>query len=85
MTLNDFTKQTLEFPDDYEGKVIATLIRSNENIKGRKSILYIHGFNDYFFHPHLAEGFHNNDYNFFALELRKYGRSLLPHQHPNYC
>lgn len=85
MTLNDFTKQTLEFPDDYEGKVIATLIRSNENIKGRKSILYIHGFNDYFFHPHLAEGFHNNDYNFFALDLRKYGRSLLPHQHPNYC
>lgn len=85
MTLNDFTKQTLEFPDDYEGKVIATLIRSNENIKGRKSILYIHGFNDYFFHPHLAEGFHKNDYNFFALDLRKYGRSLLPHQHPNYC
>lgn len=85
MTLNDFTKQTLEFPDDYEGKVIATLIRSNQNTKGRKSILYIHGFNDYFFHPHLAEAFHQHDYNFFAIDLRKYGRSLLPHQHPNYC
>ncbi|XWN37664.1 MAG: alpha/beta hydrolase [Balneola sp.] len=85
MTLNDFTKQTLEFPDDYEGKVIASLIRSNENIKGRKTVLYIHGFNDYFFHPHLAEEFHKNDYNFFALDLRKYGRSLLGHQHPNYC
>tara|TARA_R110002124_G_scaffold195520_1_gene362588 strand:+ start:22743 stop:23672 length:930 start_codon:yes stop_codon:yes gene_type:complete len=85
MTLNDFTKQTLEFPDDYEGKVIATFIRSNKNIKGRKSVLYIHGFNDYFFHPHLAQEFHNSDYNFFALDLRKYGRSLLPHQHPNYC
>ena len=85
MTLNDFTKQTLEFPDDYEGKVIAIFIRSNKNIKGRKSVLYIHGFNDYFFHPHLAQEFHNSDYNFFALDLRKYGRSLLPHQHPNYC
>ena len=85
MTLNDFTKQTLEFPDDYEGKVIATLVRSNNNVKGRKSVLYIHGFNDYFFHPHLAEGFHDHGYNFFALDLRKYGRSLLPHQHPNYC
>ncbi len=85
MTLNDFTKQTLSFPDDYEGKVISTLIRSNQNKKGRPAVLYIHGFNDYFFHPHLAEGFHNHDYNFFALDLRKYGRSLLPHQHPNYC
>lgn len=85
MTLNDFTEQTLEFSDDYEGKVIATLIRSNKNVKGRKSVLYIHGFNDYFFHPHLAERFDQSDYNFFALDLRKYGRSLLPHQHPNYC
>ncbi|MEO9887712.1 MAG: alpha/beta hydrolase [Balneola sp.] len=85
MTLNDFTKQTLEFPDDYEGKVTATLIRSNQNISGRKSVLYIHGFNDYFFHPHLAAGFHQQEFNFFALDLRKYGRSLLPHQHPNYC
>ena len=85
MTLNDFTTQILEFPDDYEGKVIATLLRSNENVKGRKSVLYIHGFNDYFFHPHLAEGFNNHGVNFFALDLRKYGRSLLPHQHPNYC
>lgn len=85
MTLNDFNKQTLEFPDDYEGRVIATLIRSNQNIKGRHSVLYIHGFNDYFFHPHLGEGFNKSGYNFYALDLRKYGRSLLPHQHPNYC
>ena len=85
MTLNDFTEQLLEFPDDYEGKVIATLIRSNENKDHRKSVLYLHGFNDYFFHPHLAEAFHRENYNFFALDLRKYGRSLLPHQHPNYC
>ena len=85
MTLNDFKKQTLEFPDDYEGKVIATLIHSNQNVEGRKSVVYIHGFNDYFFHPHLAEEFHKSDFNFFALDLRKYGRSLLPKQHPNYC
>ncbi len=85
MTLNDFTKQTLEFPDDYEGRVIATLIRSNQNQKGKSSVLYIHGFNDYFFHPHVAEAFHDAEFNFYALDLRKYGRSLLPHQHPNYC
>ncbi len=26
-----------------------------------------------------------HDVDFFALDLRKYGRSLLPHQHPNFC
>jgi alpha-beta hydrolase superfamily lysophospholipase len=85
MNLNDFKEQVLEFPDDYEGKVIATLIHSNKNSTPRRSVLYIHGFNDYFFHPHLAESFHKHEYNFYALDLRKYGRSLLPHQHPNYC
>lgn len=85
MTLNDFTEHTLTLDDDYEGKVIATFIQSNRNIKGQASILYIHGFNDYFFHPHLAESFNEQGYNFYAIDLRKYGRSLLPHQHPNYC
>ena len=85
MTLNDFTVNTLELNDDYEGKVIATLLSSINNVKGQVSILYLHGYNDYFFHPHLAENFNNGGYNFYALDLRKYGRSLLPHQHPNYC
>ncbi len=51
----------------------------------RKAILYIHGFVDYFFHPHVAESFFQAGYNFYALELRKYGHSLLAHQKPNYC
>lgn len=85
MTLEDFSEQILEFEDDYEGRVIATLVSSNFNKPGQKPVLYLHGFNDYFFQAHVAEAFNEQGYNFYALDLRKYGRSLLPHQTPNYC
>ncbi|ULQ56708.1 alpha/beta hydrolase [Flavihumibacter rivuli] len=81
----DFHYQTLQLKDDYEGAVTATLIAAKANRGSRRSILYVHGFIDYFFHPHLAEAFLNSDIDFYALELRKYGHSLLSHQHPNYC
>lgn len=83
--INNFSYQTIYLADDYEGKVIATLIASNKNTGNRPAVLYLHGFIDYFFHPHVADAFLENDYDFYALELRKYGHSLLPHQHPNYC
>ncbi len=81
----DFTSQILNLEDDYEGKVIATLISCNANTGKRKSVIYIHGYIDYFFHPHVAEKFIENGFDFYALDLRKYGRSWLPHQHKNYC
>ncbi|QBN18484.1 alpha/beta hydrolase [Flavobacterium nackdongense] len=86
MDLEDkFNYHTINLKNDYEGKVIATLISSKSNTDNRSPVLYIHGFIDYFFHPHLAEEFHKNGYDFYALELRKYGHSLQGHQHPNYC
>ena len=48
-------------------------------------MLYVHGFVDYFFQTHLAEFFTARGYDFYALDLRKYGRSLLDHQTPNFC
>jgi len=83
--LKDFSSQTIKLKPDYEGEVTATLVTSNFNVGNRKSILYLHGYVDYFFQAHVAEKFNANDFDFYALELRKYGRSLLPHQHPNYC
>lgn len=71
---------------DYEGEVVATLLHSNSttgSIKG--AILYIHGYIDYFFQSHVAKFFNSHGYDFYALDLRKYGRSLLPNQHFNYC
>ena len=81
----DYTNHTLQLNPDYEGEVIAVLTSSNFNKGNRKSVLYLHGYVDYFFHPHLGEKFNQNDFDFYALDLRKHGRSLLPHQHPNYC
>ncbi len=86
MDLNkDFTSETIKLSPDYEGEVVAVLISSNFNVGNRKSVLYLHGYIDYFFHPHLGEKFNTNDFDFYALDLRKYGRSLLEHHHPNYC
>ncbi len=81
----DYTSQTLQLAPDYEGEVTAVLTSSNFNVGNRKSVLYIHGYIDYFFHPHVGEKFSENNFDFYALDLRKYGRSLLEHQHPNYC
>lgn len=75
-----YEQQILNFPDDYEGRVIATLVRKKANHTTDKAVLYIHGYIDYFFQKEMAEQFNLHGYDFYALDLRKYGRSKLPHQ-----
>lgn len=77
--------ETIKLPDDYEGKVVATLLSRPSAHRSDSAVIYLHGWADYFFHDHLASWFNEKGYDFYALELRKYGRSLLPHQKPNYC
>ena len=81
----DFNYQTLDLQPDYEGKVVATFISCKFNLTHQENVLYLHGYTDYFYHPHLAEQFKNNRFNFYALDLRKYGRSIRPGQHKNFC
>jgi alpha-beta hydrolase superfamily lysophospholipase len=81
----DFDYQTIQLSPDYEGKVTATLISSKYNVGDRESVLYLHGYIDYFFHPHVCEQFIKNNFDFYALDLRKYGRSILEHQRANFC
>ena len=47
-----------------------------------KAYLYIHGFNDYFFQSEMGERFVDSGYNFYAVDLRRYGRSREPWQYP---
>ena len=75
-----YEQATLDFPDDYEGQVTATLVRKKAQQATRKAVLYIHGFIDYFFQTEMAEQFNQHGFDFYALDLRKYGRSHLPHQ-----
>ncbi len=81
----NFNYSTIKLKDDYDGEAFATLIEDKKNSKQESAILYIHGFIDFFFHPHLADKCINNDLDFYALELRKYGHALDGCKHPNYC
>jgi alpha-beta hydrolase superfamily lysophospholipase len=80
---NGFEQATILQPDDYEGKVTATLVRKLNSNPSVNAILCIHGFNDYFFQTIIAEEFLKKGYHFYALDLRKYGRSILQNQRPN--
>jgi alpha-beta hydrolase superfamily lysophospholipase len=82
-----FVYRTLSFEDDYDGPVTATLVRNELLVAGGKpaAILYLHGFIDYFFQKHVAWRFNAAKHDFYALDLRKYGRSLKGAKHPNIC
>lgn len=41
----------------------------------KAAVLYIHGFNDYFFQQELAQKIDSVGYSFYAIDLHKYGRS----------
>lgn len=79
----------IDLGEDNEGPVVATLVRALpeqlgfwDRLFGRLrefeqiDVLYVHGWNDYFFQKDLARFFTSRGARFFALDLRKYGRSL---------
>lgn len=83
-----FEQLTLPLGVDGEGDVVATLVRH----KGRPrltpglgvDVLYVHGWSDYFFNHELADFWTRRGARFFALDLRKYGRSIRPGQTPGF-
>jgi alpha-beta hydrolase superfamily lysophospholipase len=66
------------------GDNVAHLVRHRAERATRGALLYLHGFCDYFFQRHVAEHFTALGYDFYALDLRAYGRSLQPAQLPNF-
>lgn len=87
----------LDLGSDDEGPLVATLVRS---LPARKSfvdrllwrqrllenvdVLYVHGWSDYFFQRDLAAFWTRRGARFFAIDLRKYGRSLREGQTAGY-
>lgn len=63
---------------------IATLISlpANTAVPARGAILYVHGFVDYFFHDHVARHFSDRGWAWYAVDLRRCGRSLRDGDEP---
>lgn len=59
-------------------ELVATLVRrvGAAGTDRPPAVLYLHGWNDYFFQTHLGDAFAELGYAFHALDLRRYGRSL---------
>lgn len=80
----EFEARPLPQPDG----AVATLVRHVASTATapaeRPAVLYVHGYADYFFHPHLAEAFAERGYPFYAVDLRTYGRSLREGDDPNF-
>ena len=75
-----FEMAFINHPADYSGKVRSTVIRKLATAPSHKAILYVHGFSDYFLQKEMAQMFVDHGYYFYAIDLRKYGRSLLEGQ-----
>lgn len=68
-------------PDD--APLVGTLLRRDAPSRPG-AVVYLHGWNDYFFHPHVGDFFDGLDRDFYAIELRRYGRSLAPGQYKGF-
>ena len=90
-----YLQATLELAPDSEGPVVATLVKApapsaptfwnkmfgrSSQVAANTDVLYIHGWSDYFFQENLAEYWRSHGAQFYALDLRKYGRSIRPGQ-----
>jgi alpha-beta hydrolase superfamily lysophospholipase len=92
---DEFEQLTLPLGEDAEGEVVATLVRALPQSRPwwrfahsrdleDVDVLYVHGWSDYFFQKKLARFWTGRGARFFALDLRKYGRSLRDGQTPGY-
>lgn len=66
-----------------ENSLVATLVQRNAPTSSR-AVLYVHGWSDYFFQGHLGDEMALLGFDFYAIDLRRYGRSLRPRQLAGY-
>ncbi|MEV4349843.1 alpha/beta hydrolase [Actinoplanes sp. NPDC049596] len=79
-----YERHVLELGVDEEGPVIATVVRRSAPTSGR-AVLMLPGLADYFFQTHVADRLAGQGWSVYGLDPRRYGRSLLPGQTPNFC
>ena len=79
--------RTLDLPPDDESAregvdPVATLVHRPP--RHRRAVLYLHGFVDYFFHPHVADALDAAGWDLYGLDLHDYGRSIRGGRRPNH-
>lgn len=85
---DDFTAHRLHLGADEEGPLVATLVRRLPRPDDPPAsatggpLLVLHGWSDYVLDRGLLEHLGSRGHAVWALDLRKYGRSLLPGQTP---
>ena len=79
-----YLAETIGFPPTTRVPSSPPWSRGRAETPTTRAVLHVHGFADYFFQTGYAEWWNARGYDFYALDLRKYGRSIRPHQTPNY-
>lgn len=64
-----------------DGRRCVVVRKTSPKAKGR-AVLYVHGYNDYFFQAEMGDTFVDSCYSFFAVDLRGYGRAIEPGETP---
>jgi alpha-beta hydrolase superfamily lysophospholipase len=76
--------ETIALPPDAEGEVVATLVSRRAAEPTERAVLHVHGFADYFFQTEYGEWWLEREHDMYAMDLRKYGRSIRPHHTATY-
>lgn len=80
--LPGYESRFIDMGKAFDGPTRCTLVRRLNKSGSKKAFLYVHGFNDYFFQADWGKEVVDSGYNFYAVDLRRYGRSRLPWQYP---
>lgn len=80
--LEGYEARYVDQGEAFDGPCRSTIIRKLTQKSSDRAFLYVHGFNDYFFQSEMGARFVDSGYNFYAVDLRRYGRSREPWQYP---
>ena len=72
-------------PDGEDTPPVCTLVRRQAPAGATTALLYVHGYNDYFFQSALGDSAAAHGYAFYAIDLHGYGRSIRRGRDPFYA
>lgn len=80
--LPGYEARAVDQGEAFDGPCRSTIVRHLRQPSSKRGFLYVHGFNDYFFQSEMGDRFVDSGFRFYAVDLRRYGRSWEPWQWP---